>query len=141
MNEIFKRWWSATVAVVLLASVLAGINRKGMNSEAGHAVISLTGLALIAHAWAMQRRYAGSRSRLALLTLALCLPALASLWLGLNVIRYYAYNSAVESDGRIYSAVINTQGIIESLVLGVAVVVFIWTLFEIAHWLAMRIRA
>lgn len=145
MRTFFKRSWSAAIAVALLALAVVGINRVGIHSqtgnEVGHAFISITCLALLIHSWSIQRMHVRSLPRLVLLTLALCLPALASLWLGLNVIGYYSYESAVEHNGQLHGVVIYTQDIIFLCFAGLALVVTVWTLFELAHWLAARIKA
>ena len=71
--------------VVIFGLVLSGV----LVSEAGRAVALILCLALLTQSWFMQRRYARNRERLVFLTLALCLPALASIWLEFNVVRFY----------------------------------------------------
>jgi hypothetical protein len=63
-------------------------------------------VALLIHSWFMQRRFTRTPQRLVLLTLVLCLPALASIWLGLNVIRFYSYAPESDANANVYSAVI-----------------------------------
>jgi hypothetical protein len=87
--------------------------------------------------WFAQRRYVRNRERLVLAALALSLPALASLWLGLNVLRFYSY--APESQARLYSTVVRLQTIIEGVACPIGLVVFFWTIVEVSCSLAKRI--
>jgi|GEM_PF-4660506 hypothetical protein len=79
--------WSLIVVFAIFGLVASGM----LPSEPGRAVASALCMALMIQSWVMQRRYAKNRERLVLLTLALTLPALASLWLGMNVLRFYSY--------------------------------------------------
>jgi hypothetical protein len=94
-------------------------------------------MALVIQSWFMQRRYARNRERLALITLALSLPAFASLWLGLNVLRFYSY--APESRAQLYLAVVHLQQIIQSAAFAIGPVVVFWTIVELSCFLAERI--
>ena len=85
----------------------------------------------------MQRRYVKSRERLVLVALALSLPALASAWLGLNVLRFYSYDPV--SDISVYSVVVRLQAIIEGVAYAIGLVVFFWTIVETSCFLAERI--
>ena len=119
--------------VVIFGLVLSGV----LVSEAGRAVALILCLALLTQSWFMQRRYARNRERLVFLTLALCLPALASIWLEFNVVRFYSYDG--DSPTQTYSTVVRLQGGIQSLAFAVALVVGFWAIVEISCLLAERI--
>jgi len=131
-SPALARSWSLIVVLAIFWLVISGIL-----SELGRALASVLCLALIVQSWFAQRRYARNRERLALLTLALSLPALASLWLGLNVLRFYSY--APESAAHVYSAVVGLQKIIGICAYVVGMVVALWTIGELGAFLARGI--
>jgi hypothetical protein len=127
------RSWSLIVVFAIFGLVASGM----LPSEPGRAVASALCMALMIQSWVMQRRYAKNRERLVLLTLALTLPALASLWLGMNVLRFYS--CAPESRAQFYSAVIRLQANIRSVAYAIGLVVVFWTIVELSCFLAERI--
>jgi hypothetical protein len=72
-----------------------------------------------------------------LITLALMLPAIVAAWLGLNVIRFYSYNSQLTNVT--YSNVIRLQSFLESCAMVVAGVVVLWSIVEGVRALAKRL--
>ncbi len=72
-----------------------------------------------------------------LITLALMLPAMAAAWLGINVIRFYSYNSQFEN--ATYSNVIRLQSLLEFCAMVVAGVVVLWSIVEGVRVLAKRL--
>ena len=130
---VIARSWSVVAVVAILGLVLAGV----LVSESARAVASILCLALLSQSWLMQRRYARNRERLVFLTLALSLPALASIWLGLNVLRFYSYNG--DSPTETYSTVIRLQEAIQNVALAVALVVGFWAIVEMSCLIAERI--
>jgi hypothetical protein len=127
----FTRGWSLLVVIGIFGLVIV------FRSEPGRAVASVTCLALVIQSWFTQRRYVKSRERLVLVALVLSLPALASVWLGLNVLRFYSYDPV--SDFSVYSTVVRLQAMIEGVVYANGLVVFFWTIVEISCFLAERI--
>lgn len=127
----FTRGWSLIVVIGIFGLVIV------FRSEPGRAVASVVWLGLVIQSWFMQRRYVKSRERLILVALALSLPALASVWLGLNVLRFYSYDPV--SDISVYSVVVRLQAIIEGVAYAIGLVVFFWTIVEISCFLAERI--
>ena len=132
-SPLFARSCSLIVVLGMFWLVMSGI----LLSEPGRAVGSVVCLALVAQSWFAQRRFVRSRERLVLMTLALSLPAFASLWLGLNVLRFYSY--APESRAYTYTAVVTLQRIIEISAYAVGMVVMLWTTGELGSFLAKRI--
>jgi hypothetical protein len=129
----FTRGWSLIVVIGIFGLVISGVLR----SEPGRAVASVVCLALVMHSWFTQRRHVKSRKRLVLVALALSLPALASVWIGLNVLRFYSYDPV--SDISVYSTVVRLQEIIEGVAYAIGLVVFFWTIVEISCFLAEHI--
>ena len=132
-SPALARSWSLIVVLTIFWLVMSGI----LLSEPGRALASGVCLALLVQSWFAQRRYARNRERLALLTLALSLPALASIWLGLNVLRFYSY--APDSAAHVYSAVVTLQRIVGICAYAVGMVVVLWTIGELGSFLAKRI--
>jgi hypothetical protein len=54
---------------------------------------------------------------------------MASLWLGLNVIRFYAY--APESEAKVYSTVVRLQFVVECCAAAVGILVLFWAIIEL----------
>jgi hypothetical protein len=132
-SQIVARFWSlGLVAVIVLALVLSNVQ-----SEPVRAIASAGCIGLLVHSWFMLRRYAPDRRRLWLITLALCLPTLAFVWLGLNVIRFYTYPG--DSDSGVYGQVIQLQSGIQWGFAAVACVVVLWAIFELVHTVVQRI--
>ena len=127
----FTRGWSLIVVIGIFGLVIV------FRSEPGRAVASVVCLGLVIQSWFTQRKYVKSRERLVLVALALSLPALASVWLGLNVLRFYSYDPV--SDISVYSVVVRLQAIIEGVAYAIGLVVFFWTIVEISCFLAERI--
>lgn len=127
----FTRGWSLIVVIGIFGLVIV------FRSEPGRAVASVVCLGLVIQSWLTQRRYVKRRERLILVALALSLPALASVWLGLNVLRFYSYDPV--SDISVYSVVVRLQAIIEGVAYAIGLVVFFWTIVEISCFLAERI--
>jgi hypothetical protein len=127
----FTRGWSLIVVIGIFGLVIV------LRSEPGRAVASVVCLALVMQSWSTQRRYVKSRERLVLVALALSLPALASVWLGLNVLRFYSYDPVW--DISVYSTVVRLQAIIEGVAYAIGLVVFFWAIVEISCFLAERI--
>jgi hypothetical protein len=132
-SAVLARSWGVLAVFVIFGLVVSGV----LASEPARAVASVFCIALLIQSWIMQRRYTRSRERLAFLTLALCLPALASMWLGLNVLRFYSYTGGAPSQS--YSTVVRLQGIIQSVAYGAALVVGFWAIVEISCSIAERI--
>ena len=105
-SAVLTRSWSVALVLAIFGLIVSGV----LLSEPARAVASLLCIALLIQSWITQRRYARTHERLAFLTVALSLPALASIWLGLNVLRFYS-NSA-DSPTQIYSTVVHLQGIV-----------------------------
>ena len=125
------RSWSLVLAIVALLIPFVWL------SEPGRAVVAFICFVLVVQSWLVQRKYTKSREYLALWTLGLSLPALASLWLGLNVLRFYSYDG--DSPTTIHFVVTRLQAMIDACAVAIAAVVTLWTIGEFAAFLARRI--
>ncbi len=132
-SAVLTRSWSVVVVFAIFGLVVSGV----LLSEPARAVASLLCIALLIQSWIMQRRYARTHERLVFFTVALCLPALASIWLGLNVLRFYSHSG--DSPTRTYPTVVYLQGIVRGVALAVALVVGFWAVVEFSCSLAQRI--
>lgn len=132
-SPAFNRSWSLIVVLCIFWLVASGT----LLSEPVRAIASVVCLGLVIQSWFAQRRCVRNRERFALATLALSLPAFASLWLGLNVLRFYSYSP--ESQASIYTAVISLQKVVGISAYVVGMVVILWTIGELASFLGKRI--
>jgi hypothetical protein len=137
------RYWSLAAVVILpVVEFFTELVTRGFwgSYEIVRAALSIVCIALLVHSWSMQRRYAQDRWRLAFLTLVLCLIALGPVWLGLNVVRYYAHPMNW-NNWELWQKTCILQYRVEQLaeVLGVAVA--LWMIVDLVRWLAKRIRA
>ena len=123
---VVKRGWSLLLLLTLFLLIMSGT----LLSEPGRAVVAVLSFALIAPCWFAQYKHVKSRSRLVLLALVLALPGLGTLWLGLNVIRFYSY--APEAPTSLYSAVVRIQAIVVDLAIVMGLVAMPWSIAEIA---------
>ena len=129
----FRRGWSMLVVFGIFCLIMSG-NIRSQPARAAAAVLSL---GLVLESWFAQRRYSRTGSGLALLTFILSLPALGSLWLGLNLVRFYSYEP--ESRASMYSAAIRLQEVIVDCATAIGIIVFFWSTAEVAKFLGKRI--
>jgi hypothetical protein len=139
-HPAFYRYWSLATALALpVVEFFAEVAMKGFWGyyEVVRVVISVVCLTLLVHSWFMQRRYTQSRWRLGFWTLLLSLVVLGPIWLGVNVLRFYAYPSNWNR-WELWQNVCYLQYRVEQLaqVLGIAVV--LWMIIDLARWLAKR---
>jgi len=132
-SAVLVRSWAVVAVLAVFGLVVSGV----LKSEPGRAVASVLCIALVVQSWIVQRRYVRNRERLAFLTLALSLPALASIWLGLNVLRFYSYPG--DAPSQTYSTVVTLQETIQDVACAVAMVVGFWAIVEFSCSLAERI--
>jgi hypothetical protein len=132
-SRAFNRSWSFLVLIGAFLLMLAG----RLTSEPVRAVVAVLSLVLTVQCWKAQRPYVKARSRVVLLTLILLLPALGSIWLGLNVVRYYSYDP--ESPESLYSTVVRIQDVLVSCGFVVGLIAMQWRIAEIAMVVGRRI--
>jgi len=65
--------------------------------------------------------------------------ALASIWLALNVVRYYAYGHESDNLSVLYTSVVRVQGILIWPIGVLVLIVCVWAIVGFARWLAARV--
>ncbi len=109
-------------------------------SEIVRAALAVTCIGLMAFQWAIYRkRFFGAQ--LALLSLIVAWFIVASLWLGLNVVRYYTYNPEDARTWAWHTAVIQIQFPLAWAMVLLVPVVAVWLMFLFARWLSSKIRS
>ena len=108
-------------------------------SEVVRAVLAVTCIALMAFQWALYRKTVGG-SKFLLLSLIVAWFTLASLWLGLNVVRYYTYNPESARTWAWHTLVAQIQTPILWAMALLIPVVFTWVLWLFVHWISGRVR-
>jgi hypothetical protein len=130
---VFRRGWSMLVVFGLFCLIMSG----DMRPQPSRAAVAILSMGLVVESWFAQRRYTKTRTGLALLGLILSLPALGSLWLGLNVVRSYSY--APESRALLFAMVVRLQEIVVDCATAIGVIVFFWSTAEVSVFLGKRI--
>jgi len=136
------------VFVLPVVEFLAEVATRGFGGyyEIARVVLSVVCIGLLVHSWFMQRRYAQSKWRLGFFTLLLSLPMLGCVWLGLNVIRSYSYDFAVDYNRNLgnwrqnlYGYAVESQDMIVlfAKVLGIALA--LWLMVDLVRWMGKRV--
>lgn len=127
----FMQYWPSATTVVTLGLVAKGY----VLSELLRGVISIACIALAVCQWKIYRR----RQRFSLPGFALLALTMVSIWLGLNVIRYYTYPGHSMEILRWYGLVVRTQELLIWPILGCVLVVTLWAILNLAHWIAGQV--
>ena len=130
---VLRRGWSMLALFGIFYLIMSGT----ILSQQGRAAAAVLSFGLVVQSWFAQRRYTRTRSMLVLLSFILSLPALGSLWLGLNVLRFYSY--APESRALLYSGVVRLQEVIADCACAIGIIVLFWSTAEVATFLGKRI--
>jgi hypothetical protein len=142
-HPAIDRYWSLAAALILpVVEFFAEVGTRGFWGyyQVVRAVLSVACITLLFRAWFMQRRYSQSKWRLAFLTLLLILFTLGPIWLGLNVLRYYAHPmnwNRWES----WQNVCNLQYRVEQLAQALGIAVTLWVILDSVRWLVKRVQA
>ena len=109
-----------------------------LQSEIARAVIAVGCLALMIYQWmAYRKTYSGSK--LVFVSLIVAGFALASIWLALNVVRFYTYGHESDSLGMLYFSVVRVQSVLIWPIGVLVVAVCVWAIVEFARWLVRRV--
>jgi hypothetical protein len=149
VRQIFGRYWSLAAALLLPVVEIVAESTVGLGAydEVSRAVLSVICIALLVHSWFIQRRYVRSKWRIAFFTLLLSLFVLGPIWLGLNVVRFYAYPEHCECSfpiinaDKVYSVVSAFMDVIMRSAKVLCTVVVSWVIVDLVRWLAKRVRA
>ena len=107
-----------------------------LRSEVLRAVLAIACIGLMLYQWRLYRRLA-SGARFIFLSLVVAGLSLASLWLALNVVRFYNYDGG---SGRIYGVVVSIQHGLVWMTAALLLVVAVWAIFDFARWLTSKCR-
>lgn len=109
-----------------------------LQSEIPRAAIAVGCLALMIYQWTAYRKtYSGSK--LVFVSLIVAGFALASIWLALNVVRFYTYGHESDNLGVLYSSVVRIQRVLIWPIGGLVLVVCVWAILGSARWLVRRV--
>jgi hypothetical protein len=125
--------WPLLVPVAAWLLLFGG----AIQSEIVRAVIAVGCFALMIYQWILYRR-THRGSRLLFVSLIVAGFMLASIWLALNVVRFYSYGHPSDNLGLLYSCVVRVQ---DSLIwpIGVLVtIVCVWSTVGFGRWLVAR---
>ena len=127
------RHWPLLVPTTVWVLLFAGFLR----SDVLHAVLAVTCIGLMFYQW---RAYRSSDTgvRLVFWRLVVSGLALASLWLGLNVIRVYTYDGG--ESGRVYGFVVRVQDRLVEVTLALLAILIAWVMFDLARWTINKCR-
>ena len=136
------RFWSLGLAILIpVIEVLSEILFEGGldNIQFRRTVVAVAGIALLIHAWNMQRRNVNSILKLAFWTMLLTLLALGFMWLGLNTIRGYTYPEDFRAENWWFWHVGEWQDWIFSGAKVLAAVLGVWIVVDLVlrsfhHW-------
>jgi hypothetical protein len=128
------------LAVAIAAWVVVGWVPFLFTSEIVRAALAVTCVGLMAFQWAIYRRiFFGSK--FVLLSLIVTWFIVASLWLGLNVVRYYTYNPDDARTWAWHTAVIQIQFPLGWAGILLVPVVAVWLMFLIVGRLSSMVRS
>jgi len=126
--------WPLLVPVAAWLLLFGGL----LQSEIVRAVTAVGCFALMIYQWmAYRKTYRGST--LVFVSLIVAGFALASIWLALNVARYYAYGHESENLGMLYSTVVRVQGILIWPIGVLVMIVCVWAIVGFSRWLVARV--
>jgi hypothetical protein len=126
--------WPLLVPVAAWLLLFGGL----LQSEIVRAVIAVGCFALMIYQWmAYRKTYRGST--LVFVSLIVAGFALASIWLALNVVRYYAYGHESDNLGMLYSTVVRVQGILIWPIGVLVMIVCVWAIVGFSRWLVARV--
>ena len=108
-------------------------------SEVLRAILAVVCIASMLWQW-LRYRKTERGAHFIFLSLMVAGFTLASVWLLLNVARFYTYDGE-SGRSHVYPKVVSTQDELVWLICVLMVVVSIWALFEFAHWVSGRLRA
>ena len=109
-----------------------------LQSEVIRAVVAVGCITFMVWQWLLYRK-SERGAQFIFLSLIVAGFALASVWLLLNVARYYTYDGE-SGRSRVHLMVVSTQSILVWAICVLMAVVSIWALFQFAHWFSGRLR-
>jgi hypothetical protein len=124
-------YWPLVTIVAALGLVAKGY----LLSDPLRGIISVLCVGLAVYQWTIYRK----RQRFSLPGLVLLTLAMVSIWLALNVLRDYTYPRHSMEILRWYGLVVRLQGVLMWSILGAVLVVSLWAIIHVAHWIAGQV--
>ncbi len=125
------QYWPTVAIVVALGLVAKGY----VWLEVLRGMLAIVCIVLAIYQWKILRR----KQRFSLPGLLLLTLVMASLWMGLSVIRLYTYpTDSLRQLLPLYGVVVRIQRLLFWSVIASVFVVTIWTIVRISRWLASR---
>ena len=126
--------WPLLVPVAAWLLLFGGF----LQSEIVRAVIAVGCFVLMIYQWMSYRKtYRGLT--LVFVSLIVAGFALASIWLALNVVRFYTYGHESDNLGMLYSTVVRVQGILIWPIGLLVMIVCVWAIVGFSRWLVARV--
>ena len=116
--------------------LLAGL----LNSEIVRAVLAVFCTALMIYQWLIYRK-TNRGMQLLFLWLVVGGLTLSSIWVGLNVVRFYTYDPESNRMWAWHMLIVQIQEIIKWAVVGLAAIAFLCGLLLLARWINERLFA
>jgi hypothetical protein len=130
------RHWPLLLPPAMWILLFAGLLR----SEIVRAVLAVVCTGLMIFQWLIYRK-TDRGTQLLLLSLVVTTLGLSSVWLGLNVVRFYTYDPESPQTWAWHTLIAHVQEIIEWVIVALASVVVLWGLLLVARWLNRRFFA
>jgi len=131
------RHWPMLVAIT--AWLVLAVVPAFFQSEIVRAVVAVGCMGLMVYQWLTYRKTI-SGSNFMLLSLVVAGVTLASLWLALNVVRFFTYDPENDRTWAWHTWVIRIQTPLAWVVGLLIVIVFVWALLLLARWLSRKAR-
>lgn len=133
-HRVFLLHWPLLVPIAVWVLLFSG----HLASEVLREVLAIACIALMLKQWQVYRRSA-SGGRFVFLSLVVIGLTLASLWLGLNVVRFYTYDGD-GGHGRIYGLVVGIQEYLVWTTGALLIIVASWVVLYLAIWFSRKSR-
>jgi hypothetical protein len=131
------RHWPMLVAIA--AWLVLAVVPAFFQSEIVRAVVAIGCMGLMVYQWVTYHKTI-SGSNFTLLSLVVSGVTLASLWLALNVVRFYTYDPESARTWAWHTLVIRIQTPLSWVVGLLVAIVFVWALLLLARWFSRKAR-
>jgi hypothetical protein len=123
-SRLLRRHWPLVIPALVWLLLFTGF----LQSEVLRAAVAVACIALMLHQW-LTYRETSAGAEFVFLSLVVAGFGLSSVWLALNVIRFYTYGHESDGIGLWHIYVIHAQDILLWFVGGLVVVVSVWAVF------------
>ena len=131
-QHVFLLHWPLLIPTAVWVLLFFGL----LGPEVFRAALAVACIALMLHQWKVYRRSA-SGARFVFLSLVVAGLTLASLWLALNVVRFYTYDG---ESRRFYGFVVRIQNGLVWVTVALLIVVAAWVVVYFARWFIRKSR-